>query len=259
MTFDPFLDFETRGYLRNVAGERNLETVKRLEHRSFLGKLDGALEALEPIERLSYGDVLATHRRLFEAVYPWAGQDRSQTAPDLAISKGPVLFAHPADARRAVEHGLRLGQDTGFMAERPGEVMGHLAYGHPFLDGNGRALMVVHTELAHRAGISINWAETGKAEYLAALTREIDAPGQWQLDAYLKPYVGRDVPREQLAARIAGTPGLSGAIDAENQILGRVDDPKVEARYEAQRRDRGDTELRFFSDLHPENDRGRDR
>src|ERR1700691_6802379 len=28
------------------------------------------------IKQLSYADVLETHRILFEAVYPWAGQDR---------------------------------------------------------------------------------------------------------------------------------------------------------------------------------------
>lgn len=35
MTFDPFGDFETRGYLRNFAGEKNPEFVKRLEHEAF--------------------------------------------------------------------------------------------------------------------------------------------------------------------------------------------------------------------------------
>jgi fido (protein-threonine AMPylation protein) len=29
------------------------------------------------------------------------------------------------------------------MRERPGEVMGYFAHGHPFLDGNGRTIMVV--------------------------------------------------------------------------------------------------------------------
>jgi fido (protein-threonine AMPylation protein) len=32
--------------------------------------------------------VLGIHKIVFEAVYPWVGQDRLQTAPDLAISKG---------------------------------------------------------------------------------------------------------------------------------------------------------------------------
>jgi len=42
------------------------------------------------------------------------------------------------------------------MKQRPGEVMGYLAYGHPFLDGNGRAIMVVRAVMAERASISID-------------------------------------------------------------------------------------------------------
>jgi len=81
VTFDPFDDFKTRGYLRNVAGQKDLEIVKRLEHNSFLTGVEEAFKSLSRIKRLSYRDVLATHKTLFEAVYPWAGQDRAQTAP----------------------------------------------------------------------------------------------------------------------------------------------------------------------------------
>ena len=52
MTFDPFDDFETRGYLRNVAGQKDLEIVKRLEHNSFLTGIDEAFQNLSRIARL---------------------------------------------------------------------------------------------------------------------------------------------------------------------------------------------------------------
>lgn len=32
MTFDPFNDFETRGYLRNLLGENDPVIIKHLEH-----------------------------------------------------------------------------------------------------------------------------------------------------------------------------------------------------------------------------------
>ena len=35
MSFDPFGDFETRGYLRNVFGEKDPNIIKYLEHSSF--------------------------------------------------------------------------------------------------------------------------------------------------------------------------------------------------------------------------------
>ena len=176
MTFDPFGDFETQGYLRNLAKEKDLEIVRRLEHASFITGIDGALERLAKVKRLSCADVLETHRILFDAVYPWAGQDRHTTAPDLAISKGPLLFAHPGHIQRAVNYALTHGQDTKFMREKPGVVMGYLAYAHPFLDGNGRTIMVVHGVMAQRAGFSIDWAATRKADYLSAPTKELDDP-----------------------------------------------------------------------------------
>ena len=47
------------------------------------------------------------------------------------MKKGAIFFAHPNDIRKAIDYALEKGQDKAFMAEKPGEVMGHLAYGHP--------------------------------------------------------------------------------------------------------------------------------
>jgi cell filamentation protein len=176
VTFDPFGDFKLQGYLRNLAKEKDPDIVRRLEHASFMTGIDAALDRLTKIKRLSYADVLETHRILFDAVYPWAGQDRQTTAPDLAISKGPVLVAHPQHIRRAVDYALAHGQDRKFMREKPGVIMGYLAYGHPFLDGNGRTIIVVHGVMAQRAAISIDWAATDKAGYLGALTKNWTIP-----------------------------------------------------------------------------------
>jgi cell filamentation protein, protein adenylyltransferase len=103
VTFDPFGDFESRGYLRNVEQEKDLDIVRRLEHVSFTTGLDDALKQLSGVKQLSYKDVLDTHKTLFEAVYPWAVEDRAHNAPELAVSRGGVLFAHPQDIRRAID------------------------------------------------------------------------------------------------------------------------------------------------------------
>lgn len=210
MIFDPFGDFEARGYLRNVQRLRDPAEVKALEHRHFLKNLDLAFTALASLEQVAYEHVLATHKTLFGGVYPWAGLDRAAIAPSLAISRGKRgdLFAHPQDIRRAAEYGLRRGQDVAFMASDPGEVLGTLAYAHPFLDGNGRTIMVVHTELATRAGIHIDWAGTDKQDYLAALTQELDRPGKGELDSFLKPFVGPAVPRDQASATLGAMRGF---------------------------------------------------
>jgi cell filamentation protein len=84
VTFDPFGDFETRGYLRNVAKAKDSEIVRRLQHNSFITGIDEAFDQLAARKRLSYDDVLGTHKILFEAVFPWAGEDRLKNAPHLA-------------------------------------------------------------------------------------------------------------------------------------------------------------------------------
>ncbi len=220
MTFDPFNDFETRGYLHNRLGEKDPAIVKYLEHRSFTRKIDAAFEYLSSVEHLSYEDVLHTHKILFGDVYPWAGEDRARTAPDLAVNKGGVMFSHPADSGAAVDYALKLGSDKSRMAQRPGEIMGYLAYGHPFLDGNGRTIMVIHAELAERAGISIAWDKTDKAAYLTALTQEIDDPGAGRLDAYLKPYIRKAVGADFRAENVARTRGLGQPEDGRKKQKG---------------------------------------
>ncbi len=235
MTFDPFGDFATEGYLRNFEKEKDLAIVKRAENASFTTGLDQAFAHLAKSKVLTYDDVLTTHGILFGAVYPWAGQDRIQTAPKLTIKKGTVIFANAPEITVAVEFALRKGQDRDYMKAKPGEIMGFLAYGHPFLDGNGRTIMTVHSVLAQRAGFSIDWSVTQKDAYLDALTREIENPSKGHLDAYLKPFMRDPVSYKHLATAIAQAPGLDGSVqDAElNEVLGNADEPIVKAQYEA--------------------------
>jgi cell filamentation protein len=94
VTFDPFGDFATEGYLRNFEKEKDIAIVKRAENASFTTGLDEAFAHLVRSKVLTYDDVLGTHGILFGAVYPWAGQDRTETAPKLTIKKGAVIFAN---------------------------------------------------------------------------------------------------------------------------------------------------------------------
>jgi cell filamentation protein len=202
--------------------------------------LDEAFASLAQTKTLAYDDVLRTHGILFSAVYPWAGQDRTQTAPKLTIKKGPVIFANAPEIRAAIEFALRKGQDKEYMKAKPGEIMGYLAYGHPFLDGNGRTIMTVHSVLAQRAGFSIDWSATKKDAYLDALTREIENPPKGHLDTYLKPFVREPIAYDRLATALVQAPGLDGSVQdaALNQVLGKTDEPAVKAQYEGMLRKR---------------------
>lgn len=209
--FDPFGDFDTRGYLRNTRGLKDPEAVKLFEHAAFRVNVLKALVALQAAARpLCYRDVLDTHKRLFGKVYPWAGQDREALAPLLAVGKAGRydLFAHPRDARRAVEHALHMASDPVQMRAKPGEILGLLCYGHPLLDGNGRTLLTVHAELCRRAGVRVACENVAKTDYLAALTRELEQPGK-ALDAFLAPHVRRPaVDVAQDAESLRTLPGL---------------------------------------------------
>jgi cell filamentation protein len=235
VNFDPFGDFASEGYLRNFEKEKDIAIVKRAENASFTTGLDEAFAHLAKSRVLTYNDVLKTHGILFGAIYPWAGQDRTRTAPKLTIKKGAVIFANAPEITAAVEFALRKGQDKDYMKARPGEIMGYLAFGHPFLDGNGRTIMTVHSVLAQRAGFSIDWSVTKKDAYLDALTKEIENPSKGHLDAYLKPLMRDPISYERLATAIVQAPGLDGSVqDAElNEVLGSTDEPTVKAQYEA--------------------------
>jgi len=237
--FDPFKDFETSGYLRNKFAEKDPLIVQELEHQMFRASLDEAIAYLKKRKgALSYEDFLAIHRILFEGFYPWAGQDRAVTAPEIAINKAGTWFCHPGHSRLAVQQGLRIGSDKHLLRKRPGEVMGLFAYGHPFLDGNGRTMLVIHTELCHRAGFCIEWHRTSKSDYLTALSNEIATPGKGLLDAYLLPFVGAIQDRRAWGGMISGLPGLDGKV-ANEAIAGNYQDAKVSEQYREFERRRG--------------------
>ncbi len=187
---DPFGDYETRGYLRNFFNEKDLKRVGHLETTAFRDQVQDTVRYLRKLAGITYEHVTETHRQLFDSVYPWAGEDRSQNAPDIAIAKGghKTLFAHPADVRRAAEYALGLARDAKYLRAHPGEVFGYLAHAHPFLEGNGRTILTIFAELCSRAGFYIEWEAIDKGEFLRALTDELLCPGA-AMDKLVLPYV----------------------------------------------------------------------
>lgn len=236
MSFDPFGDFETAGYLRNHFQLTDLNTVKRLEHSSFEANIEQALDHLARLKDIEYASILDVHRMLFQEIYPWAGQDRMEVAHDLRISKGRkgepgyTEFADAEDIVRAAEYAIFSANKHARFRERPGEVMGLLALAHPFLDGNGRTILLVFTELCYRAGFSIDWSQTSKDGYLAALSAEILNPSQRPLDEYLNPYVIAAAKRKDWPALIGGIQGLDG-LDNEELDYQKLDGSQPQPQY----------------------------
>ena len=234
--FDPFDDFATAGYLRNYDQEKDLEIVKIAEHQLFRAQLPVALDFLARKKRIDYADFLEVHRILFSGLYPWAGKDRAEVLPASAVKKGSLYFCHPQDCQRAVAAGIAMAQDQKQIATRPGFIMGLFAYGHPFLDGNGRTILLVHAELCFRANMSVDWLHTSKQPYLDALTREIESPNAGHLDAYLRPFIGPQIPRKSWLQSVSTLPGLDGAEAQSDASVGYCDPAVAEGYQEFERR-----------------------
>jgi cell filamentation protein len=187
---DPFGDFQTAGYLRNFQAEKDLEIVKHLEAAAFHEQVRQTLSYLEGAPSLTYEHILQAHRMLFDSVYPWAGQDRQTTAPYLRIVKEGYreLFALPDSIRFAADYALRLASDAAYLRAHPGEIFGYLAHAHPFLEGNGRALLTVYSDMSRRAGFHVVWEQIDKREFLRSLTDELMEHGT-SMDTLILRYV----------------------------------------------------------------------
>lgn len=233
--FDPFGDVGTRGYLRNFEGLADLEMVKVQEHLFFTAKLEQALHYLAPHNspEISYGTFLTVHKILFGDFYPWAGQDRYALGVGKHVAKGEkVQFEQSGMSRIAVEYGLRLASDVNIMRSKPGTVMGYFAWGHPFLDGNGRTMLLVHTELCSRAGFAIDWASSAKNSYLDALTAELSSPDKGILDQYFAPLAHPlDLSLNRID-RMLSIQGLDGTALAKENIAYQTDDPVGHEKYQ---------------------------
>lgn len=240
MSFDPFGDFETAGYLQNSLQLKDPIEVKESEHLSFEASIEDALACLAKRKPITLQTVLKVHKILFSDFYPWAGKDRNELVPHLAVFKGShndprsTAFERPELIKRSVDYALELAADKKYFREHPGEVMGQLAFAHPFLDGNGRTILLVFMELCYRAKFAIDWSKTNKDDYLRALSDEIREPGQGHLDNYLKPFRVTISSRDEWPETISGIRGLDG-LDKEDITYESLDNPEVQQIYKTHR------------------------
>lgn len=214
MPYNPFGDYAKRGYLRNVLAAKRAARVKAYEHASFLLHVEDAVALLAHAgPPITYEDVLKVHRTLFIDFYPWAGQDRFQLRVSPHPHRGSIHFEQSVEIRRAMQTALNMGNEADQMKAQPGAVLSLMAWAHPFLDGNGRTILLTHGELCRRAGISIAWELSDKSAYLDALGRDLEDPSSGCLDAYLRPLIGPARQATQLIRTYRSMPGLKGYDD----------------------------------------------
>jgi len=115
-----------------------------------------------------------THRRIFEGVYPWAGQLRQNTGmmkKQRTIDRA-VVYADSAFIQPAIEklfqslksenflHGLSPQQFSARAAYYYGEIDAI----HPFREGNSRTLRQFFGDLGRAAGYEIDWSAISQTE-----------------------------------------------------------------------------------------------
>ena len=182
MGFDPFQDGNSKGYLRNFHGLALGKKLKRAERQDFCLYLPDALRALAEYSKPGYTQLREVHETLFGGLYPWAGQDRYMLFPNSMVNKGDTQFALSNHIEKAFD--LAMQPKNSF-----GQTLGHLAYAHPFLEGNGRALFTFFEDHLRRQGLELNWTAMDQKEFLTAIDRQIADPNGDHLDLVLNPHL----------------------------------------------------------------------
>jgi cell filamentation protein, protein adenylyltransferase len=154
---DPLTDALT-GVPYNLLGATTRQMLDRLEADVSLVALYRL--ALHPLKgNYDLDHLRAFHADIFGAIYPWAGQIRTE-----AISKGEP-FRPPDDIvaeaddllqQLATEDHLR-GLDLRTFIDRTAHYHARLNAIHPFREGNGRTQRAFLGQLARDAGYEIRW------------------------------------------------------------------------------------------------------
>jgi cell filamentation protein len=156
---DPHYDYEHE-ILKNLHGFTNPIQLDKFER----------VEAAEEIFDLQKNPVAgsfdsvhlkAIHARIFQNVYPWAGEFRQVNLHRSGSYYFAALQFMEANLRNtfmklAAENHLK-GLDADAFASRAAYYLGELNAIHPFREGNGRTQREFIRELAAEAGHRINW------------------------------------------------------------------------------------------------------
>jgi cell filamentation protein len=167
---DPHFDY-LHGILTNVPGYATQAKLDRFE----------AAEAAEAIVRLTAdptngnfdsAHLKEIHRRIFQTIYPWAGQfrqvnlNRSASNP-FAVVRFLEKSLDETFAKLASEKHLQ-GLDIVSFANRAAYYHGELNSIHPFREGNGRTQRELIRGLGAEAGHRINWIHVTREEMYKA-------------------------------------------------------------------------------------------
>ena len=165
---DTYLDPDTE-LLRNLVGAQTEDELEKAE-ADFSYYRGIELAEIEVPDEFDFKRLAYIHRYLFQDVYDWAGtvrtidmrKDRSDAQFFMPLAKLELAISH-VFATLAEERFLR-GLDREHFLDRLSYHYDQVNYLHPFREGNGRAQRRFWTEVAEKAGYSIDWNEATHKE-----------------------------------------------------------------------------------------------
>jgi cell filamentation protein len=167
---DPHYDYK-HDILKNLPGFTDPNQLENFEC------IEAATEIFDLQKYPVNGDfdsahLKAIHARIFQNIYPWAGEFRQvNIRRSASYYFAAVQFIEVSltttFATLAAENYLR-GLDTDAFASRAAYYLGELNAIHPFREGNGRTQREFIRQLAAEAGHRINWSCVSQEQMVEA-------------------------------------------------------------------------------------------
>ena len=164
---DDFYCYPNSKVLRNKLNITDEKTLDQAE-REITG-----LKAVEFVnnpfpDKLDFDYIKKLHHFLFGDIYDWAGETRT-----IDISKGNIFCQHElieVNTKALMDELDRENYllDSDNIAARLAYYLGDLNSIHPFREGNGRIQRLFVTELARRAGYSLDFSNITAKEMIIA-------------------------------------------------------------------------------------------
>ncbi|NQX26043.1 Fic family protein [Microbacteriaceae bacterium VKM Ac-2854] len=181
----------------------------------------------EPLpERFNLAQLQYLHRRLFEDVYPFAGDLRDVDVQALGAG---IAYCRPAFLEEQAAFEFRRLENDGYLQERNAQDFaagladhwGEITALHPFRDGNTRSQSAFVTQLAARAGWTLQWSAVDvdqlRALRLEAVTRS-SAPLAGHLEERIRPVAAASAEElQQLRFLVSSPRAADAATDAPTE------------------------------------------